>query len=257
MRVAVVGKGGAGKSVVAGTIARVLARRGARVLALDSDPMPGLALTLGLGPLTDAMLTDAAEKDADGRWRLKKGIGPARAVQRYSVVGPDGVRLIQFGKSTAEGLGPIMGSLNAFYQLVHRLARTPVLRDWDVVGDLPAGPRQTAFNWAPYAQASLLVVEPTWKSVLSARRIARIARSRGSVVLPVANKVEKSEGVELVEEVLKESVFGAIPADDAVADADRLGVALLDHAPGSEAVRAIEGLVDRLVGHNLERATAR
>ena len=103
MRVAVVGKGGAGKSVVTGTIARLLARRGRKVLALDSDPMPGLALSLGLGPVTTAMLAEAAEKDADGRWRLKKGVGAARAVQRHSLLAPDGVRLLQFGKPSSEG----------------------------------------------------------------------------------------------------------------------------------------------------------
>jgi CO dehydrogenase maturation factor len=68
MRIAVVGKGGAGKSVVAGTMARLLARRGDKVLALDSDPIPGLAISLGLGSLTTPMLQDAVEKDEKGRW---------------------------------------------------------------------------------------------------------------------------------------------------------------------------------------------
>ena len=50
MRIAVVGKGGAGKSVIAGTTARLLARQGRRVLALDSDLLPGLSISLGSGP---------------------------------------------------------------------------------------------------------------------------------------------------------------------------------------------------------------
>ena len=50
MRIAVVGKGGAGKSVIAGTSARLLARQGRRVLALDSDLLPGLSISLGSGP---------------------------------------------------------------------------------------------------------------------------------------------------------------------------------------------------------------
>ena len=43
MRVAFVGKGGSGKSTIAGTIARLLARDGDNVLALDVDTLPGLA----------------------------------------------------------------------------------------------------------------------------------------------------------------------------------------------------------------------
>lgn len=62
LRLAVVGKGGSGKSTVAGTMARLLGRSGEKVLALDSDPMPGLAISLGLGNLTDAMLTGAVER---------------------------------------------------------------------------------------------------------------------------------------------------------------------------------------------------
>jgi cellulose biosynthesis protein BcsQ len=36
-----------GKTTIAGTVARLLARRGRRVLAVDFDPNPGLELTLG------------------------------------------------------------------------------------------------------------------------------------------------------------------------------------------------------------------
>ncbi len=56
MRLALVGKGGSGKSVVAGTIARLLAREGRQVLALDLDTLPGLAFSIGLGPVPDAGL---------------------------------------------------------------------------------------------------------------------------------------------------------------------------------------------------------
>ncbi len=252
-----VGKGGSGKSVVAGTIARVLARRGHRVLALDSDPIPGMAISLGLGPLTDAMLAPASEKNEQGRWKLKKGVGAARAVQRYSVIGPDGVRLLQFGKAGAEGLEHVMGSVNAFYAVVHRLARTGVLQDWSVVGDLPAGPRQAAFDWAPYADTFLVVAEPGWQSILTARRVARIAGSRSGVdVLMIANKVREAGESELIAERTGREIFAAIPADPAVSGADRAGVALIDHAPSSEAVVAIEALVDKLGGHSMRNVNA-
>lgn len=258
MRIAVVGKGGSGKSVVAGTIARLLARRGERVLALDSDPIPGLAISLGLGPLTTAMLEEAAEKNEKGRWKLKKGIGAARAVQRYAVTGPDGVRLLQFGKAGSDGLQPVMGSMNVFYAVLHRLAKTPVLRDWSVIGDLPAGPRQTAFDWAPYAKTFVVVAEPGWQSVLTARRVARIASSRPGVeVALVANKVRESADVALIGDRVGRPVVAAIPADPAVAEADRAGAALIDQAPSSEAVAVIEELVEGLDRRNVQAVSAR
>jgi CO dehydrogenase maturation factor len=250
LHLAIAGKGGAGKSTVAGTLARVLARRGRQVLTLDSDLMPGLSLSLGLGADHSAMLSDAVEKDEDGRWRLRKGIGPVRAVARHAAVAPDGVRHLQLGKLDADGRGPIMGSTNGFYQVIHRLDRAPAFRSWAIVGDLPAGPRQVAFQWAPYADTLLLMVEPSWKSALTARRVAAIVRSRpGVAVLPVANKITERQDTRRVEELLGERVVAAIPADESVSRAERAGVAPIDHEPSSPAIQAIEELATRLERH--------
>jgi CO dehydrogenase maturation factor len=249
-----VGKGGAGKSVIAGTLARALARRGETVLALDSDLMPGLALSLGASAPPMPPLLDAAERREDGRWRLRKGIGPVRAIERYATAAPDGVRLLQCGKATEEGTKPIMGAVNAFYQVIHRLPAARSLSGWQMVGDLPAGPRQAAFDWAPYADTYLVVVEPTWKSVLTARRLARLARARGAVVVPVASKVGDETAVARIEAMLGERVPAAVPADPAVSEAERLGLAPIDAAPEAPAVRAVAALAERLVERRIEGA---
>jgi CO dehydrogenase maturation factor len=244
---AVAGKGGSGKSVVAGTLARLAARRGRRVLALDSDLMPGLALSLGAPQQRDAaMLVDAVERDETGRWRLKKGIGPARAVARYSVEAPDGVRLLQAGKVGSAGLAPILGSINGFYAVVHRLRAAATFERWAIVGDLPAGPRQLALDWAPYADLLLVVAEPSPQSLATARRIAGIARARGRPVLPVANKVREAHDAELIERALGTPLAAAVPVDASVAEAEREGLALLDYAPDAPAARALDRLVEKL-----------
>lgn len=241
MHIAVIGKGGSGKSVMAGTLARVLARRGREVLTLDSDMMPGLALSLGLGLDSSAMLTDAVEKNEKGRWRLRKGIGPVRAIQRYSVMAPDGVRHLQCGKLDDDGRAAIMGSINGYYQVIHRLSHSSAFHKWTIIGDLPAGPRQVAYRWAPYADTFVLMVEPSWKSALTARRIMTILRTdEGATILPVASKVSDAGDVRAIEQMLGEEVVTAIPADRDVAIAERSGQAPIDYAPRSPAVRAIE-----------------
>lgn len=248
LRLAFAGKGGAGKSVIAATVARLLARRGRRVLALDSDTLPGLALSLGAEVPEQPPLALAAEKDEDGRWRLRKGIGPVRAVRRYSTAAPDGVRLLQAGKSSAEGLVPAMGAITAFHTVIHRLSDARALAGWDVIGDLPSGPRQPAFDWAPYANRLLVVVEPTAQSMLTARRIARIsAARRPTPMCLVVNKVVDADDRGRTEEFLGVPVWAAIPADEAVRAAERAGVALLDAQPEAPAVVAIERLVDQLL----------
>ncbi len=247
LRLAVVGKGGAGKSVISGTMARILARRGHRVLALDSDTMPGLALSLGAHPPDEPPLSAAVERGEDGRWRLRRGIGPVRAVQRYATPAPDGVRLLQIGKLSGAGLPAINPSVNAFYRVIHRLPDAGHFRSWTLLGDLPAGPRQPAMDWAPYATTFVLVVEPTWKSALTARRIIRVAAHTGVTVHAVASKVRGESDRAHVEDMLGRPVIAAVPLDPGVAAAERLGVAPIDHAPDSPAVAAIERLVDGFV----------
>jgi len=247
-RLAVVGKGGAGKSVVAGTLARCIARRGRRVLALDSDTLPGLAFTIGADAPPVPPLNAAAERGEDRRWRFVAGVGPVRAVQRYTTDAPDGIRLLQLGKTGREGQAPFMAATNAFFMTVHGLDRARSLREWAFIGDLPAGPRQIAFGWAPYARRLLLVVEPTWQSMLTARRVGRIARARELDIdlWLVVNKAAGSADARRVGDFLDLPVRATVPHDEAVRDAERAGAALIDHAPTCPTVVVIEDLAEQL-----------
>lgn len=248
MKLAVVGKGGAGKSVIAGTLARLLARRGERVLALDSDSMPGLSLSLGAEAPPEPPLAAAVLRGADMRWRFVAGVGPVRAVQRYSTEAPDGVRLLQGGKSGPRGRPPLMAGIHALWMTVNGLGSAPALRDWVLLGDLPAGSYQVAYDWAPYAERFLLVVEPTWQSLLTARRIARIvtAARPGVGVSLVVNKAAGPGDADRVGAFLGLPVLATLPLDEGVRAAELRGVALLDLAPDGPAVRAIEQLTERL-----------
>lgn len=245
-----VGKGGAGKSLLTGTLARVLARRGHRVLALDSDPVPGLTFSLGAEAPEEPPLEAAVERGADMRWRFVPGVGPVRAVQRYATDAPDGVRLLQAGKTGPGGRAPMMGAINAFYMIIHSLSSAAAFRDWVVIGDLPAGPYQAAYDWAPYAERFVLVVEPTWQSMLTARRIKRIVSTArpGVAVSLVVNKTTGQAEAERVSTYLENPVLAAVPLDEGVRAAELRGAALLDFAPDGPAVRAIEALTDRLDG---------
>jgi len=247
VRVAFVGKGGAGKSAIAGTFARVLARRDGPVLAIDSDPMPGLAFSLGVArsdaPIPDEAVQERAEGEEGPRFRLRDGLSAAEAVQRYAVEGPDGVRFPQFGKLTGSVAG-LMRSQSAFRQIVTGLPQD----GWNLVGDLPGGTRQAFFGWADFARTIVVVAEPTAKSLLSARRLARLAQAKHppDAVVAVANKVRDPADISLVEERSGLEVVGAVPWDEAFATAERQGRAPLDAVPEAPAVLAVTALLDRL-----------
>ena len=247
VRVAFVGKGGAGKSAIAGTFARTLARRGERVLALDSDPMPGLAFSVGVD-VTDAGIPDeAVEEPPEGeegpRYRLRAGLNAADAVERYAATGPDGVRFLQFGKLRGPA-AVLVRSQNAFRQIVAEL------EGWSLVGDLPGGTRQPFFGWAGYARTVFVVVEPTAKSLLSARRLSRLAvgKKAPDLLVAVASKVRHAADVELVRQRSGLEVVAAVPWDEELAEADRRGLPVIDHAPDCDAVRAVESLVNEFLG---------
>ena len=249
MRIAVVGKGGAGKSTIAGTIARLVARGGTPVLALDSDQLPGLSFSLGSGP-DPAMppLQQAARRDETGQWGWSPGVDAAIAAQRFATDAPDGVRLLQRGKTGREGSAPFTAASKAFWEVTHGLVTAPEFRDWTLVGDLPAGPHQIARDWAPYARTYVVVVLPTVQSALTARRVARLARLQTpeAKVVFVANRVRGERDVSHVAQHVGEPVLAAVPADDGVAAAERIGVAPIDHVPDAPAIAAVQELVTRL-----------
>lgn len=244
MRIAFVGKGGAGKSVIAGTFARLLAAGGEPVLAVDSDPMPGLALSIGVDDGEAGIADEAVEEDPDSdgrRWRLRAGLSAAEAVRRYAAPGPDGLRFLSIGKLRGP-VGPHIRSQAAFRQIMDELPA----EEWSIVGDLPGGTRQPFFGWGRYAETLVVVVEPTAKSLLSSRRLARLAATEDAPrVVAVASKVRGPGDVELVAARSGLPVVGAVPWDEAVAEAERLGVPPVDHARESEAVRAVAWLVER------------
>ncbi len=258
MRVAFVGKGGAGKSAIAGTFARLLARRGQPVLAIDSDPLPGMAFSLGLdrddAPLPEEAIEDRPEDEEEGpRYRLRTGLSAAAAVDLYAATAPDGVRFLQFGKIRTDPRA-LFRSQFAFRQIIKELPEDR----WHLVGDLPGGTRQPFTGWGSYADTYLVVVEPMAKSLLSARRLARLASAsdRPVEVLAVANKVSEAGDAELIARRSGLEVVASVPLEPAFADAERSGRAPLDVVPDSAAVGAISLLVEHLDRLPLKGATS-
>src|SRR6266536_1413957 len=121
MKIAVGGKGGSGKTTVAGTLARVLADRGLKVVAVDDDSNPNLALTVGLPASAatglPALPRDFLEERADAqgnKWlalaegddrRPRRRHHDGGAFGRRSAPGPD-AELSGAGLSRARGNPP-------------------------------------------------------------------------------------------------------------------------------------------------------
>ena len=109
MRIAIAGKGGSGKTTIAGTLARVLAREGRTVLAVDADTNPNLATTLGISRTQDIVGLPRSlmerQTQADGTVKAVFTRNAETVLDEYGAVGPDGVRLIVMGKVGHGGAG--------------------------------------------------------------------------------------------------------------------------------------------------------
>ena len=111
MRIAIAGKGGTGKTTIAGTLARVLARTGREVVAIDADTNPNLASVLGI-PADRAQdivglprsLMERRTRE-DGTTHVVFSADPEDVLLEYGVLGPDRVRLMVMGKVGHGGAG--------------------------------------------------------------------------------------------------------------------------------------------------------
>jgi len=260
MKLAVAGKGGVGKTFVSATLSRQLSRDGYSVLAVDADPNLNLAYSLGVGfeeankiiPLSDNKelieeRTGVKSGEAlGGIFNMNPRVDDI--VDRYGVVAPDGVRLLVMGTVRAGGTGCMCGA-NALLRVL--LQHMLIQRGEVLVMDMVAGLEHLGRGTARRMDAMLVVLEPRMKSVDTVGRMLRLAKDiEVGEVLAVGNKVSKPGEAEFIETHMEEMgvpVLTHIPFDEAVGEADMLGVPAIDHNPESPAVKAVEQLKNKLL----------
>ena len=238
VRLAFIGKGGAGKSVISSTVARLLARRGDKVFAADMDRSPGLTWSIGMGSADVAMPIEVLEQNdlASYGWHLRPDILPRQVVERHTVTGPEGVRVTSFGKITTVDKESAKRTMVALIQLLFGFGEP----EWHVIADLEAGPTEPFERYHAFSDDVWVVVGPAWRSAMTARRLLpMVGDGRTSTI--VANRFRDEPDHPGLAPAIR------IPFDPDVAEAERQGLSPLDACPDSPAIRAIEQAVDRLV----------
>jgi CO dehydrogenase maturation factor len=240
VKIAVAGKGGAGKTTVSGTIARALARAGHRVVALDADTNPMLGISLGVGPDETERLV--AVRQALDAGEVAHEPTTEGLVATFGTDAPDDIRLVVASRiDDPEPSCPCCGVSPE--QLLDELEG----HETTVICDMEAGLGTLRRVSPGQLDVVLVVVNPTAKSIDAAARAVEIAEPKAEVVV-VANRVTGHADLETIRHGLGERELVVIPEDPAIALADRDGVAPLDvaaHAPG---VRVMVDLAERLAG---------
>lgn len=188
LRVVVTGKGGVGKTTLTALLARLLARRGLTVLAVDGDAQLNLAHALGLPraeaealvPLADA--ADYIEEKTGARpgagWGLLLRLNPdaSDAVDRFAVGAPDGVRLLEMGTLHQAAVGCLCPENTLLASTMEAIALRP---GEAILLDTQAGVEHFGRALARGFGHALVVADPTWNGLSVALRAARLARDLG------------------------------------------------------------------------------
>ncbi len=252
MKLAVSGKGGVGKTTVAGTLARILAARGMRVFAIDADPDANLASAIGV-PLETAAATRPISEMSD-LIRERTGAAPGESAPVYKMnprvddiparmsAEAHGVRLLRLGTVKKGGAGCICPESALLRALVSHL----LLAEKDVViVDMEAGLEHLGRATARGVDAMLVVVEPGRRSLQTAEAISRLAADIGiGRVALVVNKVTGADAgfCDRLEE--KYDLLGCLSFDEEVRLADLNGQAPYDAAP--RYATAVARVLDKL-----------
>ncbi|WP_028112263.1 AAA family ATPase [Ferrimonas kyonanensis] len=263
MKIAITGKGGVGKTTLAGLLARSLAEDSLRVLAVDADPDANLAAAVGIAagspqPLPFSKLTElarsrtGADQNSGGLFKLNPRVDD---LPQQFWLEHQGVRVLKMGTVDHAGSGCVCPE----HTLVRSLMRHLLLdRDEMVIMDMEAGIEHLGRGTADAVDLLVVVVEPGSRSVQTALQVEQLAQQLAIARVGfVASKVDGPDDLEFIRQALgpKRTLLGQLSWSDTLRRADKSGQSPFDFSgPFIEEVDAIKRALLALVPRMEEAA---
>ncbi len=248
--IASAGKGGTGKTTIAGLLVRRLAElQAGPVLAIDADPASNLNDVLGL-PL-DKTVGDIRE-DTSEKARanlLDPGVAKADLLDyeiNANVVEGTGLDLLAMGRP--EGPGCYCAANTMLRTIVDRIAAS---YSWVVI-DNEAGLEHLSRRTTRDVDVLLIVSDPTVRGLTTAGRIVDLIdelKTRVGRHYLVVNRAAGALTPELEQVVAARNLnlLALIPEDPAVAALDAAGKPLVDLPRDGAVATALDGILDAVL----------
>ncbi|HID29709.1 MAG TPA: carbon monoxide dehydrogenase [Desulfobacterales bacterium] len=245
MTIAMAGKGGTGKTTIAGLLIRFLLKKGIKpILAVDADANANLNEVLGLE--VETTLGEAREG-------LKDGVPPGMTRDLYmeykvheSLIESEGYDLIVMGRPEGPGcychantlLSRYMDTLCENYRVV--------------VMDNEAGMEHISRLVARHADILLIVSDPTQRGILAAKRIRDLARELKVNIkkeYAIINRVngELPAAVRAAAEAAGLNIAGCVPEDELISRYDTEGQPTAQLPDDAMAVQALNGIFETIL----------
>jgi len=257
MKIAVSGKGGVGKTLIAGTLARLFAEDGYNVLAIDNDSAMNLSYTLGIDPEVKKKIVPISEMTnlVKERTEVKGGgtgvynINPrvSDIPDKFKVSGPNNLQLLVLGGIEEPATGCLCPENALIRTLLHNLF---VKRDEVIIVDFEAGLEHLGRGTAKGIDVMLVITEPSQKSLDLSKKIINLSKKLGIInIYLVANKIIDESQEVIINKRTEDweiPLFHSVPYDMEIGKADLKGEAPIEFNSKSKAVESIKTLYLKL-----------
>jgi len=237
MKIAITGKGGAGKTTIAAVLAHFFKKDGYEVLAVDADPDANLAEALGASKKELEVIPISSQR------RLiqdRTGAKPQQFGQLFKLnptvndipdkfcVSIRGIKLLVMGSIESGGGGCACPENILLKSLLSEIILN---RQEVIIVDMEAGIEHLGRGTAQSIDTMLIVVEPGQRSIRTAESILKLGEQIGIQSFDIiGNKIQSKEQALWIQKQFAQNLYtGSLSYSPLIGQSDREGLPLIDN----------------------------